>query len=153
MLLESTLKIKPFLFAHAFLTTSPNMMTSSNGNIFCLTGHLCGEFTGHRWIPRTQTSDAELSCFFFICARINDWVNSCEVGDLRRHRAPYDVTVMNAVSTLPINWTILDADVYRYILLDINMYVYKYILPQLIIWNMLSLIRECYSRWPTIFHN
>ena len=30
------------------------MMTSSNGNIFRVTGHLCGEFTGHRWIPRTQ---------------------------------------------------------------------------------------------------
>ena len=25
-------------------------MTSSNGNIFCVTGHLCGEFTGPRWI-------------------------------------------------------------------------------------------------------
>ena len=25
------------------------MMTSSNGNIFRITGHLCGEFTGHRW--------------------------------------------------------------------------------------------------------
>ena len=30
------------------------MMTSSNGNIFRVTGHLCGEFTGHRWIPRTE---------------------------------------------------------------------------------------------------
>ena len=29
------------------------MMTSSNGNIFLVTGHLCGKFTGHRWIPRT----------------------------------------------------------------------------------------------------
>ena len=27
------------------------MMTSSNGNIFHVTGHLWGEFTGHRWIP------------------------------------------------------------------------------------------------------
>ena len=36
------------------------MMTSSSGNIFRVTGHLCGEFTGHRWIPRTKTSDAEL---------------------------------------------------------------------------------------------
>ena len=25
-----------------------NMMTSSNENIFCVTGPLCGEFTGHR---------------------------------------------------------------------------------------------------------
>ena len=29
-------------------------MTSSNGNIFRVTGHLCGEFTGPRWIPRTK---------------------------------------------------------------------------------------------------
>ena len=25
------------------------MMTSSNGNIFRVTIHLCGEFTGHQW--------------------------------------------------------------------------------------------------------
>ena len=36
------------------------MMTSSNGNILRVTGHLCGEFTGHRWIPHTKASDAEL---------------------------------------------------------------------------------------------
>ena len=36
------------------------MMTSSNGNIFRITGHLCGEFTGPRWIPRTKASDTEL---------------------------------------------------------------------------------------------
>ena len=39
------------------------MMTSSNGNIFRVPGHLCGEFTGPRWIPRTKASDAELWCF------------------------------------------------------------------------------------------
>ena len=42
-----------------------NTMTSSNGNIFRVTGHLCGEFTGHRWIPRTKGSDAELWCFLW----------------------------------------------------------------------------------------
>ena len=41
------------------------MMTSSNGNIFCVTGHLCGEFTGPRWIPRTKASHAELWCFLW----------------------------------------------------------------------------------------
>ena len=39
------------------------MMTSSNGNIFRVTGLLCGEFTGHRWIPFTKASGAELWCF------------------------------------------------------------------------------------------
>ena len=42
-----------------------DMMTSSNRNIFRVTGHLCGEFTGPRWIPRTKASDAELWCFIW----------------------------------------------------------------------------------------
>ena len=41
------------------------MMTSSNGNIFRVTGHLYGEFTGPRWIPSTKASDAELWCFLW----------------------------------------------------------------------------------------
>ena len=41
------------------------MMTSLNGNIFRVTGHLCGEFTGCRWIPHTKASDAELWCFLW----------------------------------------------------------------------------------------
>ena len=41
------------------------MMTSSNGNIFCVTGHFCREFTSPRWIPRTEGSDAELWCFLW----------------------------------------------------------------------------------------
>ena len=36
-----------------------------NGNIFHVTGLLCGEFAGHRWIPRTKASDAELWCFLW----------------------------------------------------------------------------------------
>ena len=40
------------------------MMTSSNENIFRVTGDLCEEFTRLRWIPRTKASDAELWYFF-----------------------------------------------------------------------------------------
>ena len=40
--------------------SSTIMMTSLNGNIFRVTGHLCGEFTGHWWIPLTKAGDAEL---------------------------------------------------------------------------------------------
>ena len=69
-------------------------MTSSNGNIFRVTGHLYGEFTGHRIIPRTKVSDAEHWCFILSDAWINAWVNNREAGDLRRHRAHYDVIVM-----------------------------------------------------------
>ena len=45
--------------------TQPNMMTSSNGSIFRVTGHLCGEFTGPRWIPHTKASDAQLWCLLW----------------------------------------------------------------------------------------
>ena len=40
------------------------MMTSSNGNIFHVIGHLCDEFTGHRWILHTYL--CLLSCFISI---------------------------------------------------------------------------------------
>ena len=63
------------------------MVTSSNGNIFRVTGHLCGEFTGHRWCGALM--------FSLICARINHWVNNREAGDLKRYRARYDVIVMS----------------------------------------------------------
>ena len=36
-----------------------------NGNIFRVTGHLYGEFTGPRWIPHTKASDAGLWCFLW----------------------------------------------------------------------------------------
>ena len=81
------------LFAD-FRVYSRNMTTSSNGNIFRVTGPLCREITGHRWIPLTKASDAELWCFLW-SARINAWVNHRDAGDFRRHRAHYDVIVMN----------------------------------------------------------
>ena len=70
------------------------MMMSSNGNIFRVSGHLCGVFTGPRWIPLTRARDAELWCFPMICVWINVWVNNREAGDLVRYRAHYDVIVM-----------------------------------------------------------
>ena len=69
-------------------------MTSSNGNIFRVTGHLCREFTGDRWIPSTKANDAELWCFLWSAPWINGWVNTRGAGDLRRRRGHYDVTVM-----------------------------------------------------------
>ena len=41
------------------------MMTSSNGYIFRVTGPVGGVSTGHRWIPLTKASDAELWCFLW----------------------------------------------------------------------------------------
>ena len=43
------------------------MMTSSNENIFRVTGLLRGKFSGHRWLPLTNASDAELWCLL-LCA-------------------------------------------------------------------------------------
>ena len=45
--------------------------------------------------------------FFFICTRINDWVNNDEAGDWRRHRAHYDVTVMNDVYCLDVTMLLI----------------------------------------------
>ena len=54
-----------YLSSHLKGLSTHYMMTSSNGNIFRLTSPLCGEFTGHRWIPLTKASDAELWCFLW----------------------------------------------------------------------------------------
>ena len=41
------------------------MTTSSNGNIFRVNRLVCVEFTGHRWVPPTKGSYAELWCFLW----------------------------------------------------------------------------------------
>ena len=76
-----------------------HMMTSSNENIFRVTGHLCREFTVHRWIPHTKASDAEFD-ISLICAWINGWVNNREAGDLWRNRTNNNVTVMRQTNLL-----------------------------------------------------
>ena len=70
-----------------------SMMTSSNGNIFRVTGPLCGEFTGPGEFPNTGQWRGALM-FYLICARINGWANNGEAGDLRRYRAHCDVMLM-----------------------------------------------------------
>ena len=52
------------------------------------------ESTGHRWIPLTKASDAELWCFLWSTPEKNGWANNREAGDLRCHCANYDITVM-----------------------------------------------------------
>ena len=71
------------------------MMTSSNGNIFRVTGPLLGnspvpgEFPSQRPVTRSFM-------FSLICVWINSWINNSEAGDLRRYRVHYDVIVMRA---------------------------------------------------------
>ena len=59
----------PYLFVAALktLTCRPCTFVSHNdvikGNIFHVTGPLCGQFTSQHWIPRTKVTDTELWCF------------------------------------------------------------------------------------------
>ena len=62
-----------------------SMMTSSNGNIFRVTGHRSPVNSPHKGHWRGAL------IFSLICAWINGWVNSREAGDMRCHRAHYDV--------------------------------------------------------------
>ena len=71
------------------ITSSLIMVTSSNWNIFGVTGPFCGE------IHRSPVSSPQRVVFSLICTWINGWVNNHETGDLKRPRAHYDVTVMS----------------------------------------------------------
>ena len=68
-------------------------MMSSNGDIFCITGLLCTEFTSPGEFPsqRPVTRSFNVS---FDRAWIHGCANNREAGDSRRHHAHYDVTVM-----------------------------------------------------------
>ena len=44
-----------------------------------------------------KTSDADLWYFLWSAPWINNWVNNREAGDLRRHRAHYDVIVVSEI--------------------------------------------------------
>ena len=70
------------------------MMTSSNGNFFPRYWPFV------RGIHRSPVNSPHKGqwrgalMFSLICVLINGWVNNREAGDLRRHRAHYDVIVM-----------------------------------------------------------
>ena len=61
---------------------------------FRVPAHLCGEFTGHRWILRHKGQWRGVLMFSLICAWISGWINNREAGGLRRYHAHYNVTVM-----------------------------------------------------------
>ena len=68
-----------------------SMMTSSNGNIFRVTGHLYGEFTGE--FPAQRPVTRGFDVFFDLCP--NKRLSKQSWGDLRRYHVHYDVTVMS----------------------------------------------------------
>ena len=73
-----------------WFTVARSMMTSSNRNIFCVTGPL--------WrVPVNTTHKGQWRgalIFSLKCAWGNGWANNLYAGDLRRHRTHYDVTAM-----------------------------------------------------------
>ena len=69
------------------------MMTISNGDIWLSVN------SPHKGQWR------ETLMFSLICPWLNGWVNNGEAGDLRRHRAHYDVTVMY-ICSIPNGWAL-----------------------------------------------
>ena len=75
---QNTKRPKPcsYCVECAFLSYVLSMMTSSIGNIFRVTGHLCGEYTSPRWIPPHKGQWRGALMFSLICVWINRWVNN-----------------------------------------------------------------------------
>ena len=80
-----------------------SMITSTNGNIFRVTG-LCAENLPVTSEFPAQRPVARIFHVAMICVWTNGWVNSQEAGDLRRHRAHYDVIVMSAWTSALAYW-------------------------------------------------
>ena len=81
--------------SHPFeVKVTHHMMTSSNGNIF----HVTGPFvSGIHRSPVESSNKGQWHgalVFSLICAWTNGWTNNRDAGDLRRRCAHYDVNVM-----------------------------------------------------------
>ena len=72
------------------------IMTSSNRNIFCYWPYVAGIHRSPVNYPHKGQWRGALK-FSLICTRINGCENNRDAGDLRRHRAHYNVTVMLSV--------------------------------------------------------
>ena len=86
-------------------------MTSSNGNIFHITDHLCGESPVPGEFP-AQSQQREALMFSLIGAWINGSENNREAGDVRRYRAHHHVTAMAHFEIHPIQIKKLKSRVY-----------------------------------------
>ena len=85
------------------------MMTSSNGNIFRVTGPLCGEFTGDRWIPRTKpvTWSFDVSFDLHLNKRLSKqswgWWFETPLHSLWRHRNGWPCAFRYTAGTVMTN--------------------------------------------------
>ena len=74
-----------------------NMMTSSNGNIFRVTGPLCGEFTGPGEFPKQRPVTWSFGVFFDL--RLNKQLSKQPWGWwFETPRGHYDVNVMKLIA-------------------------------------------------------
>ena len=97
----------PFQWYHLIWMTSLKLMVAS-GNIYhgdvIKWKHFLRYWPFVRGIYRSPVNSPHKGqwhgalIFSLICAWKNDWVNNREAGDLGRHRAHYDVTVMHCCS-------------------------------------------------------
>ena len=62
-----------YFFVGCALENVMYMMTSSNGNIFRVTGPLCGEFTGPGDFPAQRPVTRSFDVFFDL--RLNKWLS------------------------------------------------------------------------------
>ena len=81
------------------------MMPSSNGNIFSVTGHLCGEFTGQRWITRTKPSDTEVTILWLLKVDLS-WRTSHDIAASTVYTFCsmlyyFQIRIINTVNTPP----------------------------------------------------
>ena len=98
--------------------TCHSMMTSSNKNIFRVTGPLCGEFTGE--FPSQRPVTRSFDAF----SDLHGWINNREADDLRRYRGHYDVIVMH--TEVPIYVSNLHWCHYKPYSIKIMLYNHKY---------------------------
>ena len=79
------------------------MMTSSNGNIFRVIGHLSPLNSPHKGQSRRALM------FSLICVWINGWVNNRVAGNSIRYQAHYDVILMSkkCICSWKIMWILL----------------------------------------------
>ena len=93
------------LFMWRMYWSMNNMITSSYGNISALLALCAGNSPSPVNSPhKGQWRGAFM--FSLICARISAWVNNRAAGDLRRHRAHYDVTINALSKMLSQDWQI-----------------------------------------------
>ena len=111
-------------------------MTSSNWT-FCVLPAICaGNSPVHGEFPHKGQWRGALM-FSLICARINGWVNNREAGDLIRHRAHYDVIVMDDMTWKRFShyWPVVRENTGDpWILLTKTSHVKLWCFPLLLVW-------------------